>query len=121
MSATALSDPTSSQYVASVWLANWMATIPPDELGRITKKRLVQRWALAILYLELNGPNWFNGADDWMGEDDSCDWLTSNNQGSCNSVSLVETLDLSNNNLRGTLPNEISLLSDALGKLSIPT
>jgi hypothetical protein len=120
MSISALSDESSSQYVAMVWLANWMATIPPDELGRYTKKRLVQRWALAVLYLELNGPNWLNGADDWMGEDDACDWLINNNQGSCNLDLLVESLDLSNNNLRGTLPSEISLLSEALCKLPNP-
>jgi hypothetical protein len=121
MSVSALSDQTSSQYIAMEWLASWMATIPPDELGSITKKRLVQRWALAVLYLQLDGPNWFNGANDWMGEDDSCYWLSNNNQGRCNTDNLVETLDLSNNNLRGTLPGELSLLSDALGKLPRPS
>lgn len=100
----------SPQYVALVWLADWMANIPAQELGRITKRRLIQRWSMAVLYLSLNGPKWLNGSEDWMSEEDACRWLRGNNQGKCNRDLLVETIDLSNNNLRGTLPKEIANL-----------
>ena len=42
------------------------------------------------MYLELNGPNWTNGSEDWMGDEDSCNWLVDNNQGTCNDEFLVE-------------------------------
>ena len=105
-----LFDQESTQFAALQWLAQWMASIPAQQLGRITKKRLVQRWVLAVLYLSMNGPNWLNGADDWMGDDDACDWISDNSQGSCDGNDLVNSLDLSNNNLRGSLPKELSLL-----------
>lgn len=107
-------DQESVQFEALQWLAQWMASIPTQELGRITKKRLVQRWTLAVLYLSMNGPNWASGADDWMGDGDICDWLTNNGQGNCDLDDLVSSLDLSNNNLRGSLPKEISLLTSMM-------
>lgn len=94
-----------------------MASIPAAVLGRITKKRLIQRWSLAVLYLELNGPNWLNGSEDWMGNTSYCKWLRDNNQGSCNSEFLVENLDLSDNNLRGTLPKEIANLGSSMTRM----
>lgn len=116
MSIYSLFDTNTSQYAALVWLAEWMASIPPQELGRITKRRLVQRWSLAVLYLELNGQNWLVGSEDWMSDEDSCKWLRDNNQGRCNRDDLVESLDLSSNLLIGTLPKEISLLGISLSE-----
>lgn len=117
MSTAALYNTTSSQYAALVWMADWMASIPAAVLGRITKKRLIQRWSLAVLYLELNGPNWLNGSEDWMGNASFCKWLRDNNQGNCNSEFLVENLDLSNNNLRGSLPREIANLGTSITRM----
>ena len=111
MSTPELFDESTTEFAALRWLQRWMARIPPQDLGRITKKRLVQRWVLAVLYLNTGGPNWLAGADGWMGDDDACDWITGNSQGSCNEDELVTYLDLSNNNLRGRLPKELSLLT----------
>ena len=111
MTTPELFDESTSEFAALRWMQRWMASIPAQDLGRITKKRLVQRWVLAVLYLNTGGPNWLTGADDWMGDDDACDWIAGNSQGSCNEDKLVTDLDLSSNNLRGRLPKELSLLT----------
>ena len=115
MSTEDLFDEDSAQFIALEWLSSWMVSIPPRELGSMTKRRIKQRWVLAVIYFTMNGKNWRNGATDWLGNDDACDWISKNNQGNCNEDYLIEVLDLSTNNLLGTIPKEVGLLI-SLGK-----
>jgi hypothetical protein len=49
-----------------------------------------------------------------MSDTDECGW---SNQGSCENGDIVG-LDLQENNVIGTIPNELALLSDSLGKFA---
>jgi len=112
MSTTEMLDQESPQFKSLQSLQQWMAFgLPPSQLRRTTKKSLVQRWVLGVLYYSTSGQNWIKGSDDWMGDDDACDWFGKNDQGTCNSEKLVTSLDLGSNNMRGTLPKELSLLT----------
>lgn len=115
MSMESLFNEESPQFSALQWLQQWMASIPAQELGTWYKWRLVQRWALAVVYYSMDGQNWAN-ANDWLGDLDVCDWLQQNNQGSCKMQAVIN-LDLSNNFLNSTLPKELSLLAPSLGKI----
>jgi hypothetical protein len=75
----------------------------------------IQRYALATLFFSTIGTSW-KRQDSWISDDDECDWY---NNGSylCTRGS-VETLSLSFNNLVGTIPNELGLLTN-LGESSV--
>jgi hypothetical protein len=64
------------------------------------------RYALAALYYAFGGPKWFN-TTDWLTSTDFCLWhgILCNIQGN------VTELDLHSNNLVGTIPPELSLMT----------
>ena len=86
-------------------------------LGSYSDKQKIQRYALATLYYSTGGDNW-TSQRGWLSDDDECRWYNPVVSGDvCNTDGDLVTLDLSSNNLQGTLPAEISMLSDSLGKL----
>jgi hypothetical protein len=92
---------------------NWLAFDPKLDLYSNATK--IQRYALATLFYSTSGTSW-NEKKNWMSSEDECDWYNSANI-LCTRGS-VETLSLSENNLVGTIPNELALLSN-LGESSV--
>ena len=100
-------------------------------------QQIVQRFALATFYHATGGPNWRN-SDDWLSyQVHECDWYHTNPSSPddspdifnmpvandtvlgrsipCNDDSSYEFLRLKENNLDGTLPMELLLLSNLKG------
>jgi hypothetical protein len=90
---------------------NWMVTYNTN-LGNFSDEQIIQRYALATLYNSANGDNWEMNKF-WLDNGEECGrWQTSNDgQVSCTDTGAVSQLDLVFNNLQGTLPPEIGLLT----------
>ena len=105
----ALRNPKSAQYEAFRWLSgNFFLQSYSDE-------RRIQRYALASLYFSTEGDQWSNNLY-WLSDQDECTmWFSRIAEVAtgaiCNTDRHMITLDLDYNNLRGTLPQEIALLS----------
>jgi len=108
----ALRTPSTPQNEAMKWLAN------SSMLANTTDDKKLQRYALATLYYSTNGEAWENGTG-WLSDDDECvGWYQKGlTEGTvCTSDGSLMRLNVPSNNLVGTLPEEIALLSDSLGK-----
>jgi hypothetical protein len=106
---TALQTPLTPQNNALNWLAN------NTHLDSYLDAKKIQRYALATLFFSTNGTSW-NREDSSISDDDECGWY--NNEASLCTRGSIETLSLSENNLVGTIPNELALLSN-LGESSV--
>mmetsp|Transcript_7624 Transcript_7624/g.18678 ORF Transcript_7624/g.18678 Transcript_7624/m.18678 type:complete len:568 (-) Transcript_7624:942-2645(-) len=73
------------------------------------EQRVQQRYTLCVLHFSTNGDFWTKKAN-WLKPDKSeCEWFGI----ACNSATnFIRTIDLSENNVIGTLPNEMSSLSN---------
>ncbi|GKY97125.1 hypothetical protein MPSEU_000670900 [Mayamaea pseudoterrestris] len=73
--------------------------------------RLLQRYAMRVFYHATNGPSWIV-KDGWDGNLDECLWYTTAEDPTsiCES-DVIQTLELSGNNVTGSLPAELSMLS----------
>jgi Leucine-rich repeat (LRR) protein len=94
-------DETSSEYQAVTWLALQDSRKLPIE----DTWDLAERLALAALYFATNGNEW-NNDSGWLSGSSQCDWRGV----SCNSEDRATRLDLSNNNLSGTLIRDLGEL-----------
>jgi hypothetical protein len=74
--------------------------------------RLNQRYALAVFYLSTNGEFWDNKTG-WLSDNNECTWYM-DGEGSdlCGVDSRLTILDLYGNNVVGSIPTEVELLSD---------
>jgi hypothetical protein len=77
--------------------------------------RLNQRYALAVLYFSTNGRSWLNSTG-WLSHDNECEWyfsfMANLAENVCGEGFRLLSLDLSHNELVGTIPTEMELLSD---------
>jgi hypothetical protein len=72
---------------------------------------LVLRFALATIYYAMGGEQWTN-QDNWLSMAPVCDW----NGIYCDRFgNIVNEIDLGQNNLIGTIPSELNMLSDLIG------
>jgi len=116
---TVLSSEASPQYQAIEWLSEKL--VNDDSSSWYTEERILQQFALLTLFLSTttrtpgSSSLWLDDTG-WMDSIDECEW-----QGvTCsNDKTTVVELDLKNNNLVGSLPSEISLLSPSLLSLTI--
>jgi hypothetical protein len=104
----ALTNSSTPQSMAFNWVVTNTARSRSDE-------QIIQRYALATLFYSTNGYNWTE-KKFWLDDGDECDrWKTDLYYGggsvTCTAANEVSELDLSENNLQGTLPPEIGLLS----------
>ena len=116
----AIQNSTSPQSLAMEWLVSYHDFVKDSRLGQL---RIFQRYALATIYYATGGGDgdWFND-DGWLYPNKhECNWYSSweenNGEGACGNGNVVYNLDLSDNGLAGTIPDEINLLSN-LGKQS---
>ena len=109
----ALSTRSTPQFFAAQWLSR--------ESGYTwySDQTKIQRYVLATLYLSTSGYQWLNSTG-WLSERDECDWFSAiDDDDACNFNGEIDRLYLPANNLKGTLPPEIALLSNSLGTCSL--
>lgn len=95
-----MEDPSASpQERAMSWLLYDDERDLTDEVG--------ERWALASLYYGWEGENW-TSAENWLSSDSVCEWehITCDLQ-----TGDIREINLENNNLVGTIPNEMVMLN----------
>jgi hypothetical protein len=119
-------NPDSVQSLATTWLSQ------DPNFNEYNQDRLVQRWSLAVIAQSLDANkvlrNSMNlrrlqgGSDSlpgWLTYADECTWFTSSTEASpCDKDGMYQTMHLQDMMLGGTLPSELSLLSDSLRKFS---
>jgi len=105
--------PVSSSFLLSVpgtcqsFALKWLVSNSNDNLSA---SRVRQRYALVVLYCELDGENWIRKGH-WLTENHECDWFTDGNI-LCGLSEQVQIVRLVKNNLTGTIPPDVALLSD---------
>jgi len=122
-----LDDPDSYQVQAKLWLEAFPYAPKEnngDGTGMTHMEHLLQRYALACIYLTTNrAPNAYTGEyvtgwtgeSGWMQDGDECSW-----QGvSCTSEGRITVLNFQGNNLTGKFPPEIVHLKDSLQVLDL--
>jgi Leucine Rich Repeat len=86
------------------------------QTSNYTAERRLARYSLAVLYFSLNSEiqgNQWNYSTGWATNTSECDWYTTfRNESICDSSGAFTTLELEQNQLFGSLPTEIELLSD---------
>jgi len=83
------------------WLLADEYEIPIEEPDKVS-----QRFALAYLYYSLGGEDWKNN-EDWLSSKSTCDWARIECEIGSDAVREVV---LNENNLSGTIPQEVALL-----------
>jgi len=114
---TALQTPSTPQNDALNWLAG------NANLDTYSDTKKIQRYVLATLYYSTNGDGWDNNTG-WLSDSDECGWYTDAavfgeymcSKGAVIGIDFFDTI--SGNNLFGTIPDELALLSDSLGECS---
>jgi hypothetical protein len=99
------------QNAALHWLAG------NAKLNEYSDERKIQRYVLATFYHSTNGGNWDNNGG-WMSDMDECEWFNDAEGPFCWNGVVVE-FDFFQNNLRGTIPEELALLSSSIGKICL--
>jgi hypothetical protein len=109
--------PDSPQYQAMVWLSE-----DPNYYDYL-QDRVVQRWVMAVTALSLfpaqssrKGRKNRRLVDGWLEYTNECTWFTTSSDPVCDGAGRYETLDVQDLKLGGSLPVELSLLSNSLSK-----
>jgi hypothetical protein len=98
------SDSCEPDNIAAVWVAT-NATYVQQNGGVVETEDVSLRFALCALYASLKGQGW-TSTSLWLSDNVVCEW----HGVSCNEDGKVSLIDLSNNNLQGTLGSSIGLL-----------
>ncbi len=112
-----LTNPGTAQYKALHWLADKDERHLGVPKSGIESQKLIQRYVLAVIFYSNHGKGWSQHLNFLTGKDE-CDWNDVDEEGffsgagACNDNGHVTTLALWNNNLHGTIPNEIGHLMD---------
>ena len=92
---------TSARYAA----ANWILDTDPENLDA-TSPRLVQRYVIVLLYYSLSGERWLNSSR-FLSSSNECLWY-----GIYCLNGRVFMIELANNTMHGTIPNETGALKE---------
>ena len=104
-------DPDSIQSRALTWL------LGNENLRFYSQQKQLYRWILAVFYYSTNGAKWLENSR-WLSNFDECTWYVAGVP-ACNSERLFANLVLGANNVVGTVPPELGLLSDSLQAINI--
>ena len=114
-----LMDPFSPQSAAARWLAE------NAELASYSDQRKLQRYALATFYFSTNGDAW-EDKQRWLSDSNECtDWWLRDFDGDedvkldCDANNAITLLYIQDNNLAGSLPDEIAFLSNSMFDLRL--
>ena len=100
--------PGTCQYGARDWLR-----VNKDILV-FTPERIRQRFAMAMLYCETNGPAWLE-TTNWLSDLHECDWYNRvGTYDACDRDENILIIRLNENSLQGTLPKELSILTNLM-------
>lgn len=82
-------------------------------LSTYSLSQRLQRFVLATLFYSTGGERRWIQKEGWLSDDNECSWFTGIETKSavCNIDGAYRNLKLGNNQLRGTIPDELSLLS----------
>jgi hypothetical protein len=107
----ALNSTSSPQYMAYSWL------LEDKFLMEYSRKRILQRYSLATFYYATNGDQWLKN-DFWLSDRTECHWYSKTGSRTlCNEEQELVNLELDINNIYGSLPPEIGLLSSSLERI----
>lgn len=101
---TALSDAGSPQSQAFEWL------LTDPRLEEYSADRLIQRYSMATFYYSTGGDSWEENTL-WLSEENECTWFSRSSSFPVCASNEIVTLELDFNNLEGTIPAEMALLS----------
>ena len=103
-----LNDPDSPQSLALQWLKSPLNSDFEDDF------RLIQRYALATFYYSTAGEGWGSNFL-WLSSSDECIWYSTSKSGTiCDQDGKLRELDLQENKLFGSIPQEVVMLSESL-------
>ncbi|VEU44145.1 unnamed protein product [Pseudo-nitzschia multistriata] len=108
----ALQAPDSPQGKALQWLLE--STVNGETF---IDERVLQRYVLATIYYSTNGDEWTNNTA-WLSELDECEWWSTAEK-VCDEFGRYRKLDLQENNLVGSLPSELVILSNSLMTINV--
>jgi len=93
----------SAQYMSLCW---WLDSLDTMLIDESENEALIQRYILSLLYYSADGTNWFR-QNYWLNDESECDWYGV----SCDIYpGIVTKIDLSSNNLVGSIPSELGQL-----------
>jgi Leucine-rich repeat (LRR) protein len=102
-----LDEPSSSQSLALDWLANNdEARVNPQDTARVQA-----RYSLAVLYFATHGATQWIDQLKFLSPEHECEWNDGVRGVFCDQSGVIEDLKIASNNLRGSLPVELSTLT----------
>ena len=111
-SSRSLSNPSSPQYKAVEWLAQDKV----DNDSNWSGYELLQRYVLRVLYHSTDGETWSNSASPyWFKNSRVCQWSPFVGLFCRGNGQQVDSIDLHLNNLHGSIPEELGLLTALTG------
>ena len=105
----ALLEESSIYYDAFKWLEG------DEKLSTYDENQIKQRYVFACLYMATNLDDNWSRSDRWMSSDDECAWFGI----FCDVEGRVLELNLTDNGLVGTVPQQMAFLSDSLLTLEL--
>jgi Leucine-rich repeat (LRR) protein len=106
-----LRDPNSPQFAAFEWLAG------NANLASYSTDRIIQRHVLATFYYSTRGELWLTSTD-WISDEDECTWYTRASS-PCGEEGDFQSLELYYNNVQGSIPPDLALLSNSLQTIDV--
>lgn len=98
----ALMDTGSPQHMAYIWLSG------NQDIEKYTEERIIQRYAMAVLYVSTDGNNWVQNSG-WLSDTNECTWFAKGGN-ICGRGNEVRRIEINYNDLDGTIPAELMLL-----------
>ena len=84
-----------------------------------SEQQLIQRFVMATFFFSTNGIDWSNN-EGWLSTENECQWFqTKSYDEHCDSSGNLLRLELNGNNLSGSIPSELALLSNSLNGLDL--
>lgn len=88
---------------------DWLRT--GKDILEFDAERIRQRYAMTVFFCEEDGGEWLEN-DVWLSDMHECDWYNNIGLDACNRVEQMELFRVNDNGLQGTLPVELSILSN---------
>ena len=114
----ALMDINSPQFHAYAWVASDVSS-NEEATTYSNNDRMLQRYALGVLYFSTNGVNW-SMSDGWLTSEDECTWYGISGCQDANTDKII-SIELKGNELVGSIPPELFEFIPTLVVLNLAT